>query len=122
MRHVWICLVLAGCMVGPDYKRPEAPAPVAFKETAGWKISQPADATDGDRAPAEREDSRAALVGDPHELSAGAPAGHSREKIKPLSIFIRMHHPGRPGVRVDGQEQLAALVPGLHQDQRRTRR
>jgi NodT family efflux transporter outer membrane factor (OMF) lipoprotein len=46
MRHVWICLVLAGCMVGPDYKRPAAPAPVAFKELAGWKISQPADAMD----------------------------------------------------------------------------
>jgi len=46
MRPVWICLVLAGCMVGPDYQRPVAPAPVAFKEAAGWKISQPADAID----------------------------------------------------------------------------
>jgi NodT family efflux transporter outer membrane factor (OMF) lipoprotein len=34
-------------MVGPDYKRPDPPAPpVAFKELAGWKISQPADAVD----------------------------------------------------------------------------
>jgi NodT family efflux transporter outer membrane factor (OMF) lipoprotein len=46
MRHVWMCLVLAGCTVGPDYKRAEAPAPVAFKELAGWKISQPADSLD----------------------------------------------------------------------------
>jgi NodT family efflux transporter outer membrane factor (OMF) lipoprotein len=46
MRYVWVCLLLAGCMVGPDYKRPDAPAPVAFKELAGWKISQPADAID----------------------------------------------------------------------------
>ena len=46
MRHLWICLVLGGCMVGPDYQRPAAPAPVAFKEVAGWKISQPADAID----------------------------------------------------------------------------
>ena len=46
MRHVWICFLLAGCMVGPDYKRPDAPAPVAFKELAGWKISQPADTVD----------------------------------------------------------------------------
>ncbi len=44
MRHVWVCLVLAGCMVGPDYKRPDAPTSPAFKEVAGWKISQPADA------------------------------------------------------------------------------
>ena len=47
MRPVWICLVLAGCMVGPDYKRADPPAvPAAFKELAGWKISQPADAVD----------------------------------------------------------------------------
>jgi NodT family efflux transporter outer membrane factor (OMF) lipoprotein len=46
MRHVWVCLVLAGCMVGPDYKRPDAPTSPAFKELAGWKIIQPADAMD----------------------------------------------------------------------------
>ena len=46
MRYVWVCFVLAGCMVGPDYQRPDAPAPVAFKELAGWKISQPADTVD----------------------------------------------------------------------------
>jgi NodT family efflux transporter outer membrane factor (OMF) lipoprotein len=46
MRHVWICFLLAGCTVGPDYKRPDAAAPVAFKELAGWKISQPADTVD----------------------------------------------------------------------------
>lgn len=40
------CLALAGCMVGPDYGRPAAPAPVAFKELAGWKPSAPSDATD----------------------------------------------------------------------------
>jgi NodT family efflux transporter outer membrane factor (OMF) lipoprotein len=33
-------------MVGPDYKRPDAPAAPAFKELAGWKISQPADTID----------------------------------------------------------------------------
>jgi len=35
--------VLAGCMVGPDYVRPTAPAPAAFKEAEGWKPAQPAD-------------------------------------------------------------------------------
>src|SRR5664279_1625312 len=40
-----VCVpLLAGCMVGPDYKRPDAPTPMAFKELQGWKISQPADA------------------------------------------------------------------------------
>jgi NodT family efflux transporter outer membrane factor (OMF) lipoprotein len=45
--------VLTGCMVGPNYKRPSAPVPPAFKEQpppgfkeaqgAGWKPGQPAD-------------------------------------------------------------------------------
>lgn len=49
MRNAWtwiMCLTAAGCMVGPDYKRADAPAPPAFKELEGWKISQPADAAD----------------------------------------------------------------------------
>jgi NodT family efflux transporter outer membrane factor (OMF) lipoprotein len=41
-----ICLAVAGCMVGPDYKRPDAPASPGFKELAGWKVSQPADAVE----------------------------------------------------------------------------
>jgi NodT family efflux transporter outer membrane factor (OMF) lipoprotein len=41
-----LCLMTAGCMVGPDYHAAEAPKSVAFKELAGWQISQPADATD----------------------------------------------------------------------------
>ncbi len=34
---------LVGCMVGPDYVRPTAPTPAAFKESQGWKIAQPQD-------------------------------------------------------------------------------
>ena len=37
-------LLLAGCMVGPDYGRPAAPVPVAYRELAGWKPASPADA------------------------------------------------------------------------------
>ena len=37
-------LLLAGCLVGPDYHRPPDPMPVAYKELAGWKIATPADA------------------------------------------------------------------------------
>jgi NodT family efflux transporter outer membrane factor (OMF) lipoprotein len=42
-------LLLSGCMVGPKYVKPPAPAPSSFKETAqwraadGWKIAQPKD-------------------------------------------------------------------------------
>jgi NodT family efflux transporter outer membrane factor (OMF) lipoprotein len=41
-------LALSGCMVGPDYVRPAAPVPVAFKEAppAGWKLGTPMDAID----------------------------------------------------------------------------
>jgi NodT family efflux transporter outer membrane factor (OMF) lipoprotein len=41
-----LCVFASGCMVGPDYKRPEAPPSVAFKELAGWKPSQPRDDVD----------------------------------------------------------------------------
>jgi len=39
-----VALVLAGgCTVGPDYVRPTAPVPGAYKEIAGWKVAQPSD-------------------------------------------------------------------------------
>jgi len=45
-----LCTLVAGCTVGPNYKRPTAPAPPAFKETAppaipngSWKQAQPSD-------------------------------------------------------------------------------
>ena|SRR5215471_16995590 len=45
------CVMIAGCTVGPNYKRPTAPAPPAFKEIApppnipngSWKQAQPSD-------------------------------------------------------------------------------
>ena len=38
-----LALAVAGCMVGPDYVRPAAPAPAAYKEMQGWKAAQPQD-------------------------------------------------------------------------------
>jgi NodT family efflux transporter outer membrane factor (OMF) lipoprotein len=35
--------LLGGCMVGPDYQRPSAAAPVTFKEAAGWTAAAPKD-------------------------------------------------------------------------------
>lgn len=35
--------LLAGCAVGPDYVRPAAEAPAAYKENAGWKVAEPRD-------------------------------------------------------------------------------
>ncbi|MGC1302996.1 MAG: efflux transporter outer membrane subunit [Caulobacteraceae bacterium] len=49
-RSSWTALSLAtllgGCTVGPDYHRPPAPTPPAFKEAQGWTPSHPADAVD----------------------------------------------------------------------------
>lgn len=41
-----ILLVSSGCMVGPNYRRPPAPVPTAFKEKPpdGWREAQPNDA------------------------------------------------------------------------------
>jgi NodT family efflux transporter outer membrane factor (OMF) lipoprotein len=40
-------LLLAGCVtVGPDYKKPDAAAPPAFKELQGWKSASPAETAD----------------------------------------------------------------------------
>jgi NodT family efflux transporter outer membrane factor (OMF) lipoprotein len=38
-------VVLSGCTVGPNYRRPTAPVPPAFKESPpdGWKEAQPSD-------------------------------------------------------------------------------
>ena len=36
--------LLSGCTVGPDYKRPKAPVPAAYKEAKGWKQASPEDA------------------------------------------------------------------------------
>ena len=36
-------MLLGACTVGPDYVRPTADTPVAFKEVQGWKMAQPRD-------------------------------------------------------------------------------
>ncbi|HEY0297065.1 MAG TPA: efflux transporter outer membrane subunit [Bordetella sp.] len=38
-----LALALAGCAVGPDYRRPAVDMPAAFKEAAGWKAAAPRD-------------------------------------------------------------------------------
>jgi len=35
--------LLIACTVGPDYRRPSAPVPTAYKELAGWKPATPMD-------------------------------------------------------------------------------
>ena len=35
--------LLASCAIGPDYKRPDAQTPAAYKEMADWKLAAPKD-------------------------------------------------------------------------------
>jgi NodT family efflux transporter outer membrane factor (OMF) lipoprotein len=44
-----LAIIPAACSVGPDYLRPSAPEPVAYKELKGWKRAAPRD--DIDRGP-----------------------------------------------------------------------
>jgi len=39
-----LLFALAGCAVGPDYRRPAVEAPAEFKEMKGWRAATPADA------------------------------------------------------------------------------
>src|SRR5580704_8018449 len=36
-------LLIAGCTVGPNYRRPTAEVPATFKEVENWKPAQPND-------------------------------------------------------------------------------
>ncbi len=36
-----LSLLLTACTVGPDYERPSAPTPAAYKEAEGWKVAEP---------------------------------------------------------------------------------
>ena len=36
-------VVLSGCVLGPDYQRPDSSVPVEFRHTPGWKVAQPAE-------------------------------------------------------------------------------
>lgn len=37
----WAVAVVAGCAVGPDYRKPEMEAPAAYKENVDWKVAEP---------------------------------------------------------------------------------
>jgi NodT family efflux transporter outer membrane factor (OMF) lipoprotein len=43
MRFLILVILLTGCAVGPDYRKPEAPTAAQFKEMQGWREAQPKD-------------------------------------------------------------------------------
>ena len=36
-------VVLSGCVLGPDYQRPDNSVPLEFRHTPGWKVAQPSE-------------------------------------------------------------------------------
>ncbi|WP_207687140.1 efflux transporter outer membrane subunit [Desulfonema limicola] len=40
---LFLCFFLAGCTLGPDYKKPEMQIPSEFKGNKNWKIAEPRD-------------------------------------------------------------------------------
>ncbi len=36
-------VMLSGCVLGPDYQRPDSSVPLEFRHTPGWKVAQPAE-------------------------------------------------------------------------------
>jgi NodT family efflux transporter outer membrane factor (OMF) lipoprotein len=47
VKHLLAFLVLlSGCTVGPDYKRPEVETPAAYREAGRWQTAQPRDGAD----------------------------------------------------------------------------
>ncbi len=73
----------------------------------------------GQRPVTHRENPGPALVRDPHQPPVRRPRGHTREQLQPHRVLVRVHRPGRPGLRIHRQIELTLLVTGLHQQQRR---
>lgn len=90
--------VLAGCAVGPDYRRPSAPVPTQFKEAVS-------PTTSADRGPPDREDWWAVLA-DPVLSDLESRVAISNQT---LAAAEAGYHQARALVA----EQRAALVPAI---------
>ncbi|MEP6966949.1 MAG: efflux transporter outer membrane subunit [Pseudomonadota bacterium] len=91
-----LCGALGACTVGPDYRRPAAPTPAAFKETEGWVPAQPSDAAD-------RRDWWA-VFGDPVLNGLETQVESSNQTLAAAEAAYRQ-------ARASVREQRAALFP-----------
>lgn len=98
--------LLAGCMMGPDYVRPPATAPAAYKEAAGWKVAQPQD-----NAPRGKWWE---VFGDEKLNELAAQVDISNQNIKVAEANVRQ-------ARALTQAARAALFPALNADAAATR-
>ena len=86
MKLLWIApaalaALVAGCAVGPDYRRPSVDVGVDYKEESGWKPSEPADELD--RGPWWR------IYGDDALDGLEARVDVSNENVKAAAAAVR---------------------------------
>jgi NodT family efflux transporter outer membrane factor (OMF) lipoprotein len=96
-----LVLSIAGCAVGPDYRRPATPDVSAFKEAEGWVSAAPADALE--RGPWW------SLFGDPVLDQLAARVEVSNQNV---ALAVAAYAQARALVR----EQRAALFPSVTLD------
>ncbi|MES2103670.1 MAG: efflux transporter outer membrane subunit [Pseudomonadota bacterium] len=98
--------MLSACAVGPDYKRPEAATPAAYKENQDWVPAAPADALD--------RGSWWSLFNDPRLNELEAEVEVSNQNV---AAAIAAYEQARALVR----EQRASLFPSVSLDGGATR-
>ncbi len=92
-------LALGGCLVGPNYKRPSAPTPVAYKEGGNWAPANPSDAAD--------KKDWWTVFGDPQLNSL-------EEKVQVSNQNLIAAEASYREARALVAEQRAALFPGVN--------
>jgi NodT family efflux transporter outer membrane factor (OMF) lipoprotein len=99
-------LALAGCAMGPDYRRPALETPAAFKEAGTWKIAQPADTLPRGRW--------WTLFGDPQLDGLIAQVEVSNQNVRAAEARFRQAKAAAAGAR-------SGLFPNLNATAGRTR-
>jgi outer membrane protein TolC len=108
-RHglIFLCLlllVLAGCMVGPKYTKPDVPTAPTFKETEqrqdgdGWKVAEPSDT---------------ALRGKGWELYCDARLNELEEQVDPSNQTVKEAEANLRQARAAVRFNRAAQAPTI---------
>ncbi len=76
----------------------------------------------GDGPVADHQRPCPSLVGDPHQLAVRGPRRDAPEQLQPGAVLLLVQHLGGAGGHVHAEDPLAALVAGLHLQQRHAAR
>ena len=97
-RLVLVLIGLGGCAVGPDYRKPETPAPAQYKEVQGWREALPRDAVP--------HGSWWAMFGDP-QLDA------LMQRVEVSNLTIRVAEARLRQARAVADQARAGLFPAV---------